>query len=291
MAYLGYYNQPMLPPVIGSVVALTMASYFWYRFEQISDSPSPIIAKIKKLHIPGRKLAGVAGAMLALYQIYAQSVGIQQNFWIALIACLGIGATIVYVISGTGGLGTLGKSLSILFVCFVLFALTIGGLKSEWNREYGPSTSARTSVSDPKYPIPKNKMVRVDGQVEQSSSVMCPGLPDDARILCLCPRPVQYSLEPLDSPASDNYATLLTLTTAIEPMYKARVFLGGVFSQSIIVYPTKEMIERDHFTALQGLMDYDKQSLIVQFTAPQRLAKLRILSSTGLRVICVNQEN
>lgn len=87
----------MLPPVIGSVVALTMASYFWYRFEQISDSPSPIIAKIKKLHIPGRKLAGVAGAMLALYQIYAQSVGIQQNFWIALIACLGIGATIVYV--------------------------------------------------------------------------------------------------------------------------------------------------------------------------------------------------
>jgi hypothetical protein len=155
----------------------------------------------------------------------------------------------------------------------------------------GAPISAPAMPKETEYPSPKNKGQRVDVQLEPASSQMCVGLADSERIKCLCPRPVRYSLEPLPPPDTDNYAGLLTIRSPREPMYKVRVFLRAVFSEAVTTYPTDEMLQTEHFSIAHGFMAYDPFSFVIQVTKPQKLLKIKVTSSTGPRVICVNQEN
>lgn len=154
-----------------------------------------------------------------------------------------------------------------------------------------PIPARQQRTVDPKYPVPGNKLLRFDGQVEPPSSQMCLGLADAERIACLCPRPATYSLEPLATPSTDNYAAMLSVSSMIEPMNKIRVFLRAPFSMATTTYPTEEMGKSGHFSILHGFMDYDRSSFFVQSSAPQELFKIEVRSSMGPRVICVNQEN
>ena len=171
--------------------------------------------------------------------------------------------------------------------CFALLVALVLLGRSSWPDNH----RTLPTIADPRYAPTKNKAVRVDAQLEPPSNQMCTGMPDDDRIQCLCPRLVPYSIEALPPPDSDNYAALLTIRSPREPMYKIRVFLRGVFSEAITVFPNEEMLKNQHFSIIHGFMDYDRYSFIVQSTAPQAVFKVKLLSSTGPRVICINQVN
>lgn len=182
-----------------------------------------------------------------------------------------------------------GASLAV--VCMIELTQRFTSASSSQTPVVAEKASAQR-VSDPLYPRPSNKLVRVDGDTPLASGILCPtSMPDQDRISCLCPNLVPYRLEALPTPPSDNYATLLTLDGPRQPIYKVRLFFRDVFSHSEVVYPTSEMAKMYHFSFGQVSMDYDRYSLVVQSTAPQQSFKLKMFSSTGLRVICANQIN
>jgi hypothetical protein len=131
---------------LGAVVQGALALYYWYCFEQMAERPSTFISKIQSIHISKRKLAGGVGAILTLYQILSQSLGIPQNFWIGLCACLGIAGTLVYLLRSVSGLGELGKTLLSAIGCSLIFAYSVGPLKMEWHKENAPHDSMQPVV-------------------------------------------------------------------------------------------------------------------------------------------------
>jgi hypothetical protein len=133
-----------LAPIGGAIAGALLAAYYWYKFQQMSEEPSFIIRKIQSLHVSGRELAGAQGIMLALYQIFTQSVGIPQQFWIGVASCVGIAYAFAYLTYGISGLGSSAKLLIILSGWFVLFVYTVNPLKSEWNREHAPPQRSPT---------------------------------------------------------------------------------------------------------------------------------------------------
>jgi hypothetical protein len=188
---------------------------------------------------------------------------------------------------------SLTRNQSIVFVLACVGAVSVFISLAAWRFPQfwvaTPVAHAPVAAHDPKYVPPRGPLTRVDGDFPAPSELLCAGVSDEVRIACLCPRLVPYSLESLSAPKEDNYAIQVTLTSPREPMYKVRVFLRGMISHAELLdsfpYGPKQSV-----SVVENL-DYDKYSFIVQSSAPQSVFKLRVLSSTGLRLMCANQEN
>ena len=154
-----------------------------------------------------------------------------------------------------------------------------------------PEPEKPCTPKDPKefYIPPKGPLVRFDGGVFPPSQFMCVGLSDEARAACLCPRPLVFTVDPMPAPKDDNYENLLTISEKCEPMYRVRVFLRDIFSNTNILetYP----FDKGKTGAATLHEDADRYSFELDTSAPESRYKVAIKSSRGLRVICVNQIN
>jgi hypothetical protein len=144
-----------LAEISGSVCIAVLAVYYHYQFEKTSGASSSTGAWISGLGISGSKAAGSIMAILTLYQVLSQSLGIPQSFVIGLWSCLGIAGTWIYLISVINGLDRTGKALLSFGGCVLLFIYTIDPLKKEWDKESSTGTTqAKKTV--PNQPSPSN---------------------------------------------------------------------------------------------------------------------------------------
>ena len=130
--------------------------------------------------------------------------------------------------------------------------------------------------------------IRVEGHVPIPSWQQCQGLGDKEELKCLCPRPLYYTLKRLPSPKDNNYSTEVTITAVREPMFRIRIYSRTPISRSVLteVFPN----DKNSVTG-QYLMDYDRNSVVIQSSAPQTKFTLVMDTSEALRLKCVNQEN
>jgi hypothetical protein len=146
-----------------------------------------------------------------------------------------------------------------------------------------------TRHADAPYVPPKGPLLKHEGYVPVASQLLCPGLPDEARAACLCPRPLKFTLNALASPPDNNYATEMVITTPREPMYRVRVFLRDTISDADLLGAAPHQgkgVSNSVWTA-----EFDRYSFGATSSAPQEVFRVKLLSATGIRVICANQEN
>jgi hypothetical protein len=143
--------------------------------------------------------------------------------------------------------------------------------------------------ADPLYVPPKGPAIRVDTSYVTPSSQLCRGLSDEAEIECLCPRPLKFTLKSLPTPIETNYATELMITAVREPIYRLRVFSRSYISNGTLVeagpYGPHEA------ASFLGMFDYDKFTVVMHSSSPQKSYRAVLHSAEGLRIKCVNQEN
>jgi hypothetical protein len=189
---------------------------------------------------------------------------------------------------------------------FVLTCLGVAGIPLTlaawrfpdfWNKH--PTAKAEVSPApcephDVQYVPPKGKAIRFEGAYPIASEILCPshGLSEDARIACLCPNRLQYILRAMPPPTDSNFETEITISKVCNPMYKVRVFLRDIYTNLGSVFEASPyMAPATHVGLTRGSFDYDKFSFLLNSTAPEDTFKTSVLSASGLRVVCVNQEN
>ncbi|SRR6266849_6300798 len=147
----------------------------------------------------------------------------------------------------------------------------------------------RNTVRDPAYVPPKGPAIRVDESYVPPSSQLCRGLSDEAEIECLCPRPLNFSLKSLPPPTDTNYATELTILAVREPIYRLRVFSRTYISNGTLSetwpYGLNDAVN------MLGMFDYDRFTIVIHSSAPQKRYRAVLHTAEGLRIKCVNQEN
>jgi len=151
----------------------------------------------------------------------------------------------------------------------------------------GPNAGARHP--DAAYVPPRGPLIRTEGNIPIASSLLCPGLLEEERTACLCPRPLNFKLAALPAPAEDNFATEIEITTPREPMYRIRVFLRDTISGAHLLAASPH--EGKGVSSYAWSAAYDRYSFGAASTAPQSVFRVKLLSATGIRVICANQEN
>lgn len=195
------------------------------------------------------------------------------------------------------------SSLGFLLLALVWFGLiswptpgtgTLPQMSGNTSETARPQNSVPCEPHDVQYVPPKGKAIRFEGMTPIASEALCPsnGMSDEARIACLCPNRVPYSLRAMPPPAGSNFETEITITKVCNPMYKIRVFLRDVYTQlGSVSEASPYMPPASHVSIMYGTFDFDRHSFLVSSSAPEDTFKVSVLTATGLRVICVNQEN
>jgi hypothetical protein len=143
-------------------------------------------------------------------------------------------------------------------------------------------------------PPKDHKLVRYDDTFTVPSYVMCPphGMTEEARIGCLCPSRLPYALKALPAPKDGNYETEITVTKTCTHLFKVRLFFRDVYSVAGSIFSASPYIGKTPGVILaRGLFEDDKWSVAMTSTAPEDSFTTSLITSTGLRVLCVNQEN
>jgi hypothetical protein len=156
------------------------------------------------------------------------------------------------------------------------------------------TTAAPCENHDVQYVPPQGKAVRFESDYPIASELLCPshGMSEQERLACLCPNRLPYTLRAMAPPKESNFETEITVTKTCTPLYKVRVFLRDVYSalgKELEASPYMPPVSKVVLTG--GSMEYDRYSFMLNSTAPQDTIKVSVLTASGLRLVCVNQEN
>jgi hypothetical protein len=164
------------------------------------------------------------------------------------------------------------------------------------SRTSQPSKSAQPCVSDtaPYVPPRKGNLVRFEDTFLVPSRVLCPpnGMTDEARIACLCPNRLPYKLRAMPAPEDGNFETEITISKVCNPMYKVRLFFRDMYYKGgSVLSAAPHNGGAPGVSLLRGLFEDDKYSISLSSTAPEDSFQTSLVTTGGLRIVCINQEN
>lgn len=169
-------------------------------------------------------------------------------------------------------------------ICFAVSPFLSSVLLINGCRHSPPKNSPARSTIVVKKQAP---IQTVDGPESLLQNYRCGGKTGDEERSCICPSPLNYTMNSLSGRAPGTFETEVDMKKSDRPIYKVRIV-------SLV-----ELIDTNEFSTLPAggksmdiveKADYDPFNLIISSSAPKDEFKLKVMTSEALKIKCVNQE-